>query len=383
MTIEERYKLSCYEELVQFDEDKFIWLVRNNETGILYVKKKIHLYNKSVYRQLQESNIANVPEIMLCVEEDDQLIVIEEYIHGVSLEYMMEREGVFSEVRVVQILYELCDILSTLHLRYPPIIHRDIKPSNIMISNDGVVKLIDFNAAKEFNHGQKEDTRLMGTRKFAAPEQYGFGQSDERTDIYALGVTMYYLLTGEFPESQTYHGKLLPVIQKCIHMDKEKRYQTVDEFAKALGHFLGVNDLKWRKNMDKGNAATFKTSTSVFTRCLYSYKDKLPVGFRSGVLWKMILAVYGYLGSLWISLTMSVTNSNGQLLTGYPLWLNRIAMAVILIGTILFLGNYCGIRYQLPFMSGNKKMHWTFAVIYLLIFYFLVVLLIMFMGAAG
>ena len=70
-----------------------------------------------------------------------------------------------------------------------------------MISNDGIVKLIDFNAAKEFDQSQIEDTRLMGTRKFAAPEQYGFGQSDPRTDLYALGVTMYYLLTKDYPDS--------------------------------------------------------------------------------------------------------------------------------------------------------------------------------------
>ena len=88
-----------------------------------------------------------------------------------------------------------------------------------MISNDGIVKLIDFNAAKEFDQSQIEDTRLMGTRKFAAPEQYGFGQSDPRTDLYALGVTMYYLLTKDYPDSGLYHGPLEPVIRKCIALD--------------------------------------------------------------------------------------------------------------------------------------------------------------------
>lgn len=382
MTIEERYKLSCYEELSQLDDEKMIWLVRHNETGILYIKKKIQLYNKEVYQQLQKSNIPNVPRIIMCVEEEEFLIVIEEYIHGISLEKMLERDGLFSEVRAARIIYQLCDTIRILHTSCPPIIHRDIKPSNIMMSNDDVVKLVDFNAAKEFNYGQNEDTRLMGTRKFAAPEQYGFGQSDQRTDIYALGVTMYYLMTREFPESQIYCGKLLPVIQKCVNMDKQRRYQTVDEFMKDLRKFLAAKDQEWWQNVNREHMSRQK-KTNLFTRNLYTYKEKLPVGFRTGVLWKMILAIYGYWGSLWISLTMSVTNSNGKLLTGYPLWLNRIAMAVILIGTILFLGNYCGIRYQLPFMNGNKKLHWIFTVIYLFIFYFLVVLLIMFMGAAG
>lgn len=382
MTLEERYELSCYEELVQFDDDKPIWFVRHNQTGMLYIKKQIQLYNKRVYQQLQESNILNVPKIVLCVEEDDRLIVIEEYIHGISLEKMVERDGVFSEVRTAQILYALCNIIRALHSSQPPIIHRDIKPSNIMISNDGVVKLIDFNAAKEFNYSQKEDTCLMGTKKFAAPEQYGFGQSDERTDIYALGVTMYYLLTGEFPESQIYHGKLLPVIQKCINMDKGKRYQTVDEFAKALRRILGGKDSKMCANMNEETTAVSEPQVNIFTRRLYPYKEKLPVGFRSGVMWKMVAAFYGYLGSVWIAVTMTVTDSNGTVLTGYPLWLNRFAMLIILIGTILFLGNYCRIQDQLPFMNRGRILRWIFAVIYLILFYILIIVLLVFLGVS-
>ena len=382
MTIEERYKLSCYEELMQLDDIKSIWLVRHNETGILYVKKKIQLYNKEVYFQLQNSCISNIPGIILCVEEEDGLTVIEEYIHGISLEKALERDGAFSEIQTARIMYQLCDTIHILHKSDPPIIHRDIKPSNIMVSNDGVVKLIDFNAAREFSYGQNEDTRLMGTRKFAAPEQYGFGQSDQRTDIYALGVTMYYLITKDFPESQIYHGKLLPVIQKCVNIDKQRRYQNVDEFEKDLSKFLAARDQGWWQDVNKRHM-TDQKHTNLFTRSLYSYNEKFPVGFRSGVLWKMLVAIYGYWGSLWIAITMSATNSDGIALMGYPLWLNRIAMAVILIGTILFLGNYRGIRYQLPLMNGNKKLHWIFTVVYLLIFYFLVVLLIMFMGADG
>ena len=193
---------------------------------------------------------------------------------------------------------------------------------------------------------------------------------------------MYYLITKDFPESQIYDGKLLPVIQKCVNIDKQRRYQNVDEFEKDLLKFLAAKDQGWRQDVNKRHM-TDRRHTNLFTRSLYSYNEKFPVGFRSGVLWKMLVAFYGYWGSLWIAITMSATNSDGIALTGYPLWLNRIAMVVILIGTILFLGNYRGIRYQLPLMSGNKKLHWIFTVVYLLIFYFLVVLFIMFMGADG
>lgn len=111
----------------------------------------------------------------------------------------MEEHGVLSEENAAFVIRSLCDILHKLHGNLPPIIHRDIKPSNIIFSSDGVVKLIDFNAARELRAEQNEDTRLMGTRRFAAPEQYGFGQSDPRTDIYALGITFYYMLTGDYP----------------------------------------------------------------------------------------------------------------------------------------------------------------------------------------
>ena len=132
------------------------------------------------------------------------------------------------EDEAVSMIIQLCRILKQLHRCRSPIIHRDLKPANIMISSDGVVKLIDFNAAKEYRMGQMEDTCLMGTREYAAPEQYGFGQSDARTDIYALGVILNRLLTGDFPKNKLYEGRLKPVIQTCIQMDADARYQSVE-----------------------------------------------------------------------------------------------------------------------------------------------------------
>ena len=190
MTIEERYELSCYQELTKLNDAKNIWLVRHNETGMIYIKKEMQWYNEEVYLRLKAANVPNIPKIYLCVRDDSTLTVIEEYIHGVSLDKLLEQQGILPEARVIEIAVAICNILEQLHAGLPPIVHRNIKPSNIMISNDGVVKLIDFNAAKEFDQSQIEDTRLIGTRKFAAPEQYGFGQSDPRTDLYALGVTM-------------------------------------------------------------------------------------------------------------------------------------------------------------------------------------------------
>ena len=103
-----------------------------------------------------------------------------------------------------------------------------------MISNDGIVKLIDFNAAKEFDQSQIEDTRLMGTRKFAAPEQYGLSQSDGRADIYALGVLLNIMLTGEHPSRKLAAGRMGRIVQRCTMVNPEKRYKNILHLMEAL-----------------------------------------------------------------------------------------------------------------------------------------------------
>lgn len=372
MTLEERYALSCYEELSQLQENKRVWLVRHNESGTLYVKKHIELYNRDIYVQLKNAHIPNVPEIVCCVEDGDKLIIIEEYIHGISLKKMLEKDGLLSEKRVVAIMLQLCDVVADLHRCVPPIIHRDIKPSNIMLSNDGVVKLIDFNAAKQFSSGQNEDTWLMGTQKFAAPEQYGFGQSDQRTDIYAIGVTMHYLLTGCFPKEIVIAGKISEIIDHCVSLSKEERYQTIQELQRNLVKLQGAPMVERPK-----------AAGNIFTKSLYRRKELFPVGFRSGVFWKMAVGLYGYLMIFSVCLEMSVTNDKGESLTGYPLWANRVAALVIMLGSVMFLGNYSGIRDQFPLMNSNKLIRWLMTFVYLSAYFILVVMLLVFLGGGG
>lgn len=371
MTLEERYQLSCYEDLVKLQDSKDIWLVMHYEEGNLYIKKSIELYNKDIYLRLMKEKFANIPEIILCVEEEGKLIVIEEYIHGANLKKIFEKQGIFSQQRIIQIMISLCQTVEKLHGSNPPIIHRDIKPSNIMLSNDGIVKLIDFNAAKEFNIHQNEDTRLMGTQKFAAPEQYGFGQSDQRTDIYAMGITMNYLLTGKFPQDELYSGMIGRIIHTCISLDKDKRYQKITDLKADL--VLAEQSIKEKEHkMAAQVKSEKKRNANLFTRQLYKGKAVFPVGFRTGVLWKMLAALYGYMLIFWISINMTVTDSDGRLETGVILWANRLAMFVMAMGTVFFLGNYCGIQSQFPYMEKNKILRWILGIVYLFIFYILV-----------
>ena len=148
MTIEERYELSCYQELTKLNDAKNIWLVRHNETGMIYIKKEMQWYNEEVYLRLKAANVPNIPKIYLCVRDDSTLTVIEEYIHGVSLDKLLEQQGILPEARVIEIAVAICNILEQLHAGQPPIVHRDIKPGNIMISEQGVVKVMDFGIAR-------------------------------------------------------------------------------------------------------------------------------------------------------------------------------------------------------------------------------------------
>lgn len=354
MTLEEKYELSCYQELTKLHANKEIYLVQHVDTGEICVKKVIDTYNKPVYQALMELKIPNVPQIQALFEAEDHLIVIEEYIHGESLEKRMKDCGVMQEEEVGRIMMAVCDILQKLHEHQPPIVHRDIKPSNIMISQDGVVKLVDFNAAKEYADGKNEDTRLIGTQDFAAPEQYGFGQSSPQTDIYALGVTMNYLLTGDYPKNQLWNGRLKPVIRKCVQISSGERYTGVLQLKTAIETVMRTK------------------SRNILVRSLYPYQKYAPVGFRSGALWKMLLAVIGYLFLLAAVVTSNV-EYQGQPATGIVLWMNRFAYAVALLGVVFFIGNYGGIRYAFPLMKGNKVLHWFLAIIYCLLYVFVVV----------
>ena len=247
MTLEEEYELSCYKELTELCAGKESYIVKNINDGKIYVKKKVKLYNKELLLRLKELDIKDVPKIYLCVEDGEKLTVIEEYIHGETLYEYQKKNGLFKEREAAEIICRLCDILSQLHSFNPPIIHRDIKPMNVMISNDGVVKLIDFDAARENIEGEVEDTYLMGTKEFAAPEQYGFGQSDARTDIYALGIMLNVMLTGEVPKNRVYGNDskaLTKVIKKCIMLAPDKRYRNVKELNRNLHFLYFLNSIK-------------------------------------------------------------------------------------------------------------------------------------------
>ncbi len=188
----------------------------------------------------------NLPAIVDVIERGDSLLIVMDYIEGQSLEDIVQEQGPLDEKSVICWAKQLCDVLDYLHTRTPPIIYRDMKPGNVMLKPDGNVMLIDFGAAREYKPDHFKDTVLLGTRGYAAPEQYRTdGQSDARTDLYSLGITIFRLLTNLHPQElcpiRKIRGELSPglerILLKCTAVSKEERYQSAKALYEALDRY--------------------------------------------------------------------------------------------------------------------------------------------------
>ena len=187
--------------------------------------------DKSVYEILESLSHPNLPRILSVSQNGETCRVIEEYINGTTVADILSN-GLYTEKGTRKIVKEVCKALDILHSKN--IIHRDIKPENIMIDSDGNVKLIDFDASRIYENYKSQDTAFVGTAGFAAPEQFGINQTDPRSDIFALGILMNVMLTGEHPSKKLYNGKLKKVIEKCINLDPNQRFASVCELHSKL-----------------------------------------------------------------------------------------------------------------------------------------------------
>ncbi|MBV9616266.1 MAG: serine/threonine protein kinase, partial [Ktedonobacteraceae bacterium] len=147
-------------------------------------------------------NHPNLPAFTGFFSEGQRYYMVMEYVDGNTLEELLERNNApFSERRVLGWARQLCDVLEYLHSQNPPIIFRDMKPGNIMLTRNGRIKLIDFGIARFFRPRGSQDTQLLGTPGFAPPEQYGRAQTDERSDIYSLAISLFQLLTNTLSDN--------------------------------------------------------------------------------------------------------------------------------------------------------------------------------------
>lgn len=225
-------------------------------------------------RMEREANILKkvdhpvLPRIVDIIDKAGTVYVVMDYIQGLALDKILKEEGAQPQEKVIEWAKELASALDYLHSLEPPIIYRDMKPSNIMLQPDGRVKLIDFGTAKEYLSENIADTTALGTRGYAAPEQFGDEQghgiyvTDARTDIYCLGATIYHIITGKNPGEPPYEMRpvrewnpmlssgIEKIILKCTQPNPEDRYQSCSELIYALEHYKEL-DYGYRKRQIK------------------------------------------------------------------------------------------------------------------------------------
>ena len=237
-----------------------VYLAESTTLGTKWAIKAVDKKLNAQFDLLAEPNILKklnhpaLPRIIDIEEDETNIYIIEDYIDGRSLDSRLKTEKRFDEETVINWSKQLCDVLIYLHNQKPnPIIYRDMKPANIIVTKQNRVKLIDFGIAREFKIENDSDTTYMGTRGYAAPEQYGSSQTDQRTDIYSLGVTMYHLITGKSPNEPPYEFKKIReidpnfsegmeyIINKCIQNDPTKRYQSMEELLYDLENIHTFN----------------------------------------------------------------------------------------------------------------------------------------------
>lgn len=348
MDIKDELALSYYNEITTLDSQHNISLVQHVETKQIYVKKVLNVFNLEIYSYLKDNPIIGIPQIYELVEHESSIIIIEDYISGRSLERVLSESGSMSEDRVVNYVMQLCRIVSKLHTSFPPIIHRDIKPTNIIITPTDEVVLIDLNAAK-YASEKDEDTTLLGTRGYAAPEQYGFGSSNIQTDIFAIGMLMNTMLNGCFTQ-EIISGKLHSIIKRCTELTPQNRYKSIDELSNALRPFLISRDHDSKRNL----------------------RDFLPPGYRSGNYVNMIIATAYYAFSAWMCSGLQFQ----QPTTRASLMLERIGCFSMMLVIPLCTFNYLDVHDRFPLCKSENRLKRIIGVVALDIIAFISVMVI-------
>ncbi len=233
-------------------EMSMVYIGRNKDTNEKFIlKKKLEDYDSTkvldIYKKLDHKAL---PKVLDSFVDNNTYYEVLEYVDGISLKQKLDTEGRQKEEDVVKWALELCDVFTYLHSRNPKVIYRDLKPGNIMLDKSGNIHLIDFGTMREYKDGKNEDTIRLGTIGYAAPEQYDKNaQTDERTDIYNFGITIYYLLTNKSPCDKPYKiypirywykdlsDELERIIIKCTRKDPNERYQSFNEVKFDIEHY--------------------------------------------------------------------------------------------------------------------------------------------------
>lgn len=217
-----------------------VYLVASKETGQKFVLKQLPLErekaNEAERALLKSLSHAGIPKAIDSFVEDGSSYLLREYFEGSTLSQLVKIRGTFSQKEIVEIAIMICDILHYLHTQNPPVIHRDVKPQNIIYTPEHAIKLIDFDISRKFDPDASQDTMFMGTSTTAPPEQFGYAQTDVRSDIYSLGVLMIYLFTSHYDRAaiNSLPAGLAKIAQKCTQFAPKDRYASAAQVRRKL-----------------------------------------------------------------------------------------------------------------------------------------------------
>ena len=201
---------------------------------------------------MQKLNHPAIPRVVDIIEDEESIYIVRDYIEGETLETIVRMYGAQPADKVIEWGKQMCSALGYLHSQNPPLIYRDMKPANVILKPGGAIKFIDFGIMRAYKPNQSSDTCCLGTKGYAAPEQFGGSQTDARTDIFGLGMTMFRLVTGVDPIEPPYEIKpicslnpKLPkgleyIISKCTQPNPAERYQSCDELMSDLNNYLSL-----------------------------------------------------------------------------------------------------------------------------------------------
>ncbi len=246
------------------NKHKSIYLVQNEIDHLFYIERIYDCQDISIYKMIQSLDLPHIPKIIEIHQKDNQTIIIEEYINHQTLDwYILNHE--LDHSQCIHIMEQLCDTLSLLH--HYDIIHRDIKPENIFYDGHDIT-LFDFDISRIYDDNQSKDTTILGSYGYASPEQFGFGQTDNRSDIYALGVLLNVMLTGQFPSDYLIDSWEAEIIEKATRLDPNNRYQRVDDFKDALMHHKTYYETSWALPGFRNHS---KITTKLLASCGYAF----------------------------------------------------------------------------------------------------------------
>lgn len=264
-------------ECLKESEDSSTFLVKETATGILCVLKwgrnrqTEFLRNEmEIMKKMADRKLSGIPKTYRIFEENGEVYLVREYIEGMSLAQMVLQKGGISEAEICRISRKICQTAEQFQNPDEPMIHRDIKPENIVVTPGGEVVFIDFGTMRSYKKDGSRDTFVVGTRGTAAPEQYGYTQTDQRTDVYAIGQTMLYMVSESYEMNQlsecAVSRRMKKIIEKACSFEPDKRYGDAAQLRRAVEKCQANN----RKKVYKKAGAVLELIAAGYILAIFS-----------------------------------------------------------------------------------------------------------------